>query len=113
MEITAGPLTDFCTSITLSAKDSTGVWKWSAGLGLFMRTEKWFHGRPVYVNSNGKYLHVTRDNNKGDSYWCVGTNIGMMDYIRSTGAPLRAEESRHWVYTYSSRDRGISIKCNE
>ena len=71
-----------------------------------------FNGRPIYVNSYGKYLHVW---NKGN--WGVGYKIGSYG-IKSTGAPLNADHADNWVSAYGLPDDDdipidISIECKD
>ena len=105
LTITAGPLTDICKNVTISASGSAKLQPSKSRLGVFTRTEKWYNSRPVYINNFGNHLYVT-----DDGFWSIGQVIGVY-VLRSTGAPLHVVDATNWVY--NGRKPDLSITCNK
>ena len=110
IKITPGKLVSVCDTITIK-----GDWKVVTmqpdSLGTFTRTDKWFNGKPVFINDKGWYLH---SGNGGG--WNVGEKIGKY-FIHSKTAPLcpaKAEEWVSWTGQGSGRVKPatISVSCS-
>ena len=78
--------------------------KWPSYLGVFTRTERWWLGRPVYVNTEGALLH----HGAGGDGWMIGDKIGY--------SALRGSRARHspitedrWSYWTGSESKPASV----
>jgi len=61
-------------------------------LGSFIKTQRWWLGRPVYANEEGRLLY-----HGGDEYgWVIGDRIGTRVVLR--GSDLRAYSTFGWEY---------------
>ena len=109
MTITYGPLKNICTIVTISDTGPAAA-ELSTYLGMFNKTEQWNYGRPVYINSHGKYLHVFNLNDEGN--WAVSSEFGKYN-MWSTGAQLSPVDSKDWIYWNGSEKKpvNISIEC--
>ena len=72
LTITPGPLTP-CRKITITGSGEIAT-KHDNKLGTFTPTNRWYYGRPVYINTSGKFLY-----SQGVYFvpsWVVGDKIG-------------------------------------
>lgn len=83
--------------------------KWPKCGGLFTKTDKYFNGKPVFVNNQSLYLHSS-----GVGTWSVGLKIGRF-YIRSTSAGLCPAQIKTWTYWTGSEDKpaDVIISCSK
>ena len=70
-------------------------------LGVFTRTERWWVGRPVYVNSKGRLLYYGR-------YWAIGDTIGYCSLCGSQAHHSPAHETS-WTFWTGSEDKPVSV----
>ena len=105
--ISPGPLSSLCDRLTVSASGPAAE-KLAAKLGDFSRTEMWWHGQPVFKNSQGQLLHQS-----GKSGWIVGPELGKAGLSGSIAHHCPASEEK-WTYFDGSKYRPASIKieCN-
>jgi len=82
--------------------------KWPECGGLFTKTDKYFYGKPVFVNTQSEYLHCS-----GVGTWSVGSKIGEAG-IRSTSAGLCPAQIKTWTYFTGSEDKpaDVTISCS-
>merc|ERR1712126_34679 len=75
--------------------------------GLFTKTNKYFCGKPVFVNTQSQYLHCA------GASWSVGPKIGMGG-IYSTYAGLCPAQIKTWTYWTGSEDKpaDVTISCS-
>ncbi len=73
-------------------------------LGVFTKTQRWFWGRPVYVNEEGQLLH----HGKKDYGWMIGPTIGSYNLRGSRARHSPTEEDR-WEYWTKSGDKPASV----
>ena len=66
--------------------------KWPKYGGVFIRTDKHFSGKPVFINEDHQQLHSTDD---GD--WGIGPEIGKA-LIKSSSAGLCPAKIKTWSY---------------
>ena len=102
LTISRGPLSLpwlFTVTATGAAAD-----KWPSYLGMFTRTERWWWGRPVYTNTQGRFLHQ----GGVDFGWTIGKAFGkyVLRGSRSRDSPV-TEDS--WRYYTESGDKPASI----
>ena len=78
--------------------------------GVFTRTGKYYNGKSVFVNGNGKYLYSS---NVGT--WSVGAKIGGYISISSTSAGLCPAQIKTWTYWRGAEDKPaqVTIKCSK
>ena len=71
--VTSGPLPPLPSQFIVTASSSGEFAKISDSLedlGVFNKTERWWAGRPVYVNTNGHFLY------HGLQSWIIGHKLG-------------------------------------
>ena len=75
--------------------------------GQFTKLDRWFNGRPLFVNNKGQYLHVSNG-----GYWFVSSELNEPG-ICSKGAPLCPGDAKNWTYWDGSKHNpaSITIKC--
>ena len=73
-------------------------------LGVFTRTQKWWNGRPVYINTEGRVLHLGNN----DSGWQIGRKLGYYN-LRGSQARLSPTEEDSWRYYTKSGDKPASV----
>ena len=92
MLLTPGPLPPLAAQFNVTASGAADE-KWSSFLGVFSRTERWWDGRPVYVNTYGRLLH---HDNPG---WVIGDKLGWraLRGSRSHHSPAHKDSWRYWT----------------
>merc|ERR1712227_59065 len=65
LTVTPGPLPPLARKFTVTATGAAAK-KWPESLGVFTRTDRWWRGRPVYTNTEGRLLHQGNVDNLGD-----------------------------------------------
>ena len=98
LSVTAGPLTlprHFTVTVTGPAAK-----KWPSYQGVFTRTERWWHGRPVYNNTEGRLLYH-------GGTWDIGVNLGSYELAGSPGYSPASGKS--WTYYTGSERKPASV----
>ena len=90
--VTPGPLPPLPRQFTVTASEAAAK-KYPSCFGVFTRTERWWRGRPVYVNTEGRLLH------QGSDYgWSIGNKLGWtnMRGSRARDSPSDENSWRYW-----------------
>ena len=103
--ISAGPLTSLCNILTVSASGPAAE-KQSDKMGEFSRTERWFNGKPVFRNSQGRLLHQSPTQG-----WHVGRELGEAG-LRGSMAHHCPSQERKWTYWDGSKRQPASVKID-
>ena len=108
IRVTPGKLPSLCDTIIITGKGEVTN-KQPKSLGTFSKTEKWFNGKPVWINSESGY-YLNSDN---DSRWSVGSKIGNYG-IKSSSTPINPADAHTWEYWTGSDDKpaNIIITCS-
>ena len=101
LTITSGPLPPLCTQYTVTATGAAAR-MWPSSLGVFSRTERWWNGRPVFVNNQGQLLHHGHGWSKVDKLgygWIIGTKLGYaaLQGYQSHASPISQGRWRYWT----------------
>ena len=94
LTVTPGPLPPLPRQFTVTATGAAAV-KWPSYLGVFTRTQRWWNGMPVYVNTEGRLLH----HGNNDSGWMIGDKLGYKA-LRGSWArhsPASEDNWRYWT----------------
>ena len=72
-------------------------------LGVFNKTERWWSGRPVYINDQGEFLYH-------DSRWTIGPELGYYS-LQGSKSYQSPECEERWTYLPSngSDDKPASV----
>ena len=92
LTITSGPLPPLGSQYTVTATGAA-VEKYPSLLGVFTRTERWWNGRPVFVNTHGVLLH----HGDGDDGWVIGYKLGY-SALRGSWAHHSPTRERSWRF---------------
>ena len=101
MILTPGPLRPLATQFNVTASGAAEE-KWSSYLGVFNRTERWFNGRPVYVNTYGRLLY------HDDPGWAIGNKLGSRA-LRGSRSFNSPDTEDSWTYWTGSERRPGSV----
>lgn len=99
---TPGPLPPLPAQVTVTASGAAAE-TWPTYLGVFNMTERWWSGRPVYVNTHGRFLFHT-------FHWMIGNQIG---YYVLTGSSMSHQSpvcERSWKYFTGIMEQGPDEK---
>ena len=102
LTVTPGPLPPLPRQFTVTATGAAAELR--AILGVFTKTQRWWYGRPVYVNTIGQYLyHGPRD---------LGWTIGPLGYEALIGSRARHSPAKEdsWKYWSESKWKPASVK---
>ena len=104
LTVTPGPLPPLAREFTVTATGAAAK-KWPSYQGLFTRTVRWWAGRPVYTNTEGRFLYHAA----GDWGWTIGDTLGK--------AALRGSQARHspasednWKYWTGSEWKPANVR---
>ena len=89
--ITKSPMTPLCDNVKVRIFGEAAK-KWPLCQGVFTRTEMWWHGRPVFRNSDGQLLHQSPEQG-----WSVGAKLGFACITGSISHHCPTNE-RKWKY---------------
>ena len=94
LTVTQGPLPPLPRQFTVTATGAE-VEKWPSFLGVFNRTQRWWYGRPVYINTEGVLLYHTNN----DHGWVIGDTFGKrgLSGSRSHHSPASEDNWRYWT----------------
>ena len=84
LTVTPGSLPPMARQFTVTATGSAAA-EYPSYLGVFKRTERWWLGRPVYTNTQGRLLHHGARHND----WLIGDKLGYR------ALSLSGSQSRH------------------
>ena len=100
--ITSGPLPSLCSQYIVSATGAAAE-RYPECMGVFNRTERWWLGRPVFVNTQGLLLH--------HGYRDFGWGIGNLDdfALRGSRSHQSPDSERNWKY-YTGTGTGESAE---
>ena len=94
LTVTPGPLPPLARQFTVTATGAAAE-RWPEFLGVFTRTQRWWLGRPVYVNTQGRLLHHGHQ----DKGWVIGASISSIA-LRGSRAhhnPASEDSWRYWT----------------
>ena len=96
LTVSPGPLPPLPRLFTVRATGSA-AYKWPSYLGVFTRTQRWWLGRPVYTNTQGRLLH----HGAGDDGWVIGPALGryVLRGSRARDSPVTEDSWRYWTGT--------------
>ena len=103
LTVTHGPLTlprQFTVTLTGAAAE-----KWPSYKGVFDKTLRWWNGKPVYVNTEGRLLH----HGYTDDGWAIASKLGYYA-LRGSQAHNSPAEEDSWVYWTGSERKPASVK---
>ena len=101
MTISPGPLPPLARQFTVKTTTRDADKKC---LGVFTRSEMWWLGRPVYINTWGRFLH----HSTGDCGWVIGDALGKVG-LRGSRARHSPESEDTWRYWTGSEFRLASV----
>ena len=104
LTVSPGPLPPLPSQNTVTATGAAAE-KWPEWLGVFTRTERWWNGRPVFVNTQGRLLHHGAD----DYGWVIGCKLGGYKALSGSRAHHSPASERSWTYWTGSEWRPASI----
>ena len=109
LSITHGPLPPLPGQCTLTASGAAAK-KYSSFLGVFTRTERWWRGRPVYVNTEGRLLyHGADDDGWGFSFFLDDSKLkGSRGYL----SPDDEDNWRYWTGSEWIPAASLTVKCS-
>ena len=92
LTVSRGPLSlprRFTVTVTGAAAD-----KWPDCQGIFTRTQKWWYGRPVYINTQGRLLYHS-------AHWQIGNALGSikMEGSQPRDSPVTEDSWKYWTGT--------------
>ena len=102
LTVTPGPLT-LPRQFTVAATGAVAE-KWPESLGVFTKTQRWWRGRPVYVNTAGVVLFHGA-NGEG---WTIGDELGCY-HLRGSRARHSPVSENRWRYFTGSEDKPASV----
>ena len=92
LTINPGPLPPLPRKFIVTASGAAAE-KWPSMFGVFTRTERWWLGRPVYINSRGRLLH----HGALTDGWMIGGELGLW-YLRGSRSYHSPASERSWLY---------------
>ena len=92
LSATPGSLPPLVRQFTLTATGAAAE-KWPSYTGVFTRTERWWRGRPVYVNKEGRLLYHSAT----DEGWVIGHSLGKI-VLRGSQARHSPANEDYWRY---------------
>jgi len=103
LTVTTGPLPPLPRQFTVTATAAISSIQPSS-LGVFTKTQRWWLGRPVYVNKEGRLLH----HGHRDSGWMIGDklNFYVLKGSRARHSPANEDAWRYWT---GSKTRPASV----
>ena len=104
--VTNGPLPHLASQFMVTASGGAAA-KWSS-LGLFTRTERWWNGRPVFVNTHGRFLH----HGFGSDGWMIGKKF-RYGTLRGSQAHFSPESERNWSYAHYGAWKPASVNVTK
>ena len=105
--VTPGPLPPLARQFTVTALGAAAE-EWPSFLGLFTRTQRWWLGRPVYVNTQGRLLHHGHQ----DKGWVIGPSIASIA-LRGSRAHHNPASEDSWRYWTGSRYEPVSVTVSD
>ena len=105
--ITPGPLPPLPRQFTVTALGAAAE-EWPSFLGLFTRTQRWWLGRPVYVNTQGRLLHHGHQ----DKGWVIGPSIASIA-LRGSRAHHNPASEDSWRYWTGSGYEPASVTVSD
>ena len=94
ISVTPGPLPPLPRQFTVTATGATAETQ-SSRLGVFTRTQRWWAGRPVYVNTEGELLY----HGGFDDGWQIGPKFGWSGLrgSRAYDSPVHEDSWTYWI----------------
>jgi len=103
LTMTPGPLPPLPRQYKVTLTGAAAV-KWPSYQGVFTKTQRWWFGRPVYVNTEGRLLHHA----PGDNGWVIGDKLGKRALWGSQARHSPTEENS-WEYWTGSEYKPASV----
>ena len=103
LTVTPGPLPYLPMQFMVTAM-GVAAEKFPSFLGVFTRTERWWNGMPVYVNTEGRLLH----HGNGDLGWMIGDKVGYYA-LRGSKAHHSPVSENRWCYWTGTRLKLASV----
>ena len=109
LSITHGPLPPMPGQCTLTALGAVAK-MYPSYLGLFTKTERWWRGKPVYVNTKGALLyHGSNDDGWGISFFLFDSKLkGSRGYL----SPDDEDSWRYWTGSQWIPAASVTVKCS-
>ena len=94
LTVTPGPLPPLPTQFTVIASGAAAK-DWPESLGVFTKSQSWWHGRPIYVNTEGQLLY----HGNQDDGWVIGSKLGKVGLSGSQShhSPASEDSWRYWT----------------
>ena len=105
--ITRGPLPPLARLFTVTASGAASE-KLPEFPGVYRRTQRWWFGRPVYTNTQGKLLY--HDNSPGTFYdsWVIGDALGAA-VLRGSWCHHSPSSEDNWTYWTGTQWKPASV----
>ena len=103
LTVTPGPLPPLPRQFTVTVTGAAAE-KWPSYLGVFTRSERWWRGRPVHTNTEGRLLH----HGPTDYGWIIGPTLGMYG-LRGSRPHYSPASEDSWRYWTGSEDKPASV----
>ena len=83
--------------------------EYTSFLGVFTRTDRWWRGKPVYVNKNGQLLY----HGVNDDGWGIGPKFGNSG-LKGSRAHHSPDDEDNWRYWTGSAwvPASVTVKCS-
>ena len=103
MTVTPGPLPPMPSQFIVTASGAfLELTNGLKHLGVFNKTERWWAGRPVYVNTNGVFLY------HGIESWMIADELGYY-MLRGSQSYLSPVYERSWTYKETTSYGGYRV----
>ena len=103
LTVTPGPLPPLPAQVIVTDSGDAAE-AWPSYLGVFNMTQRWWSGRPVYVNTQGRFLFHTH-------HWMIGNQLGYFALRGSSMAHHSPVCEKSWTYfTGNGSEKPASVK---
>ena len=105
LTVTPGPLPPLPRQLNVTAGEAATK-RCPLCLGVFTKTDRWWLGRPVYVNIKGLLLH----HGAGDYGWGIAEQLGYFALTGSRGhlSPTEEESWRYWTGEWNTASVSVT-----
>ena len=107
--ITFGPFINECEAYVVAASEHAAD-LFPSYLGVFSFTDRWWNGRPLLTNSNGRLMY----HGNQDYGWLLSSDLDN-NVIRGTMSHLSPEREKNWLYWDSSsssyKQASLNVTC--
>ena len=103
LTVAPGPLPPLPKQFMVTAMGAAAE-KWPEYLGVFTKTQRWWNGRPVYVNTEGELLH----HDANEAGWQIGDKLGY-SVLKGSRARHSPVDENGWRYWTGSENKPASV----